>query len=39
MRTGIVLIAIGIACLALLPSLPDAVLVLFLPVCMLSAWL
>jgi competence protein ComEC len=39
MRTGIVLIAIGIACLALLPSLPDPLFVLFLPVCMLSAWL
>ncbi len=39
MRTGIVLFALGVTCLALLPSLPDAALVCFLPLFMLSAWL
>ncbi|NCF81849.1 MAG: DNA internalization-related competence protein ComEC/Rec2 [Proteobacteria bacterium] len=39
MRTGIVLMALGVVFLALAPDVPDAVFVCFLPVCMLLAWL
>ncbi|MCK5365689.1 MAG: DUF4131 domain-containing protein, partial [Gammaproteobacteria bacterium] len=39
MRTGIVLMALGVVFLAQLPRAPDAVLVCFLPACMLWAWL
>ncbi len=39
MRTGIVLMALGVVFLAQLPRVPDAVLVCFLPACMLWAWL
>ena len=39
MRTGIVLMALGVVFLAQLPRLPDALLVCLLPVCMVWAWL
>lgn len=39
MRTGIVLMGLGVVFLAQLPRAPDAVLVCLLPVCMLWAWL
>ena len=39
MRTGIVLMALGVVFLAQLPRVPDAVLVCLLPVCMVWAWL
>ncbi len=39
MRTGIVLMALGVCSLALLPSLPDSLFVAFLPLAILSAWL
>ena len=39
MRTGIVLMALGVVLLAQLPRAPDAVFVALLPLCMLFAWL
>jgi len=39
MRAGIVLMALGVVFMAQLPLRPDPVLVAFLPVCMLAAWL
>ncbi len=39
MRTGIVLMALGVVLLAQLPRVPDAVFVAFLPLCMLFVWL
>ncbi len=39
MRTGIVLMALGVVLLAQLPSVPDAVFVAFLPLCLLFVWL
>jgi competence protein ComEC len=39
MRTGIVLMALGVVFLTQLPLLPDAFYVSFLPLCLLTAWL
>lgn len=39
MRTGIVLMTLGVVFLTQLPRLPDALYVSFLPLCVLAAWL